>query len=64
MVLAVVTDASPSLEEIFRVFVHSDVIVATVGMLVASALDAVVSVVVVTGAERFVVVQRFANIAL
>ena len=62
--LAVVTHSASPHKVVVTIFVHSDVIMAGISMLVALALLAVVNIFVVVHAERLVVVQRLASFTL
>ena len=62
--LAVVTNSPSPYEVVVTIFVHSDVIMAGISMLVALALLAIVNILVIVHAERLVVVQRLASFAL
>ena len=62
--LAVVTNSPSPYEVVVTIFVHSDVIVAGMRVLVALALLAIVNILVIVHAERLVVVQRLASFTL
>ena len=64
VMLAVVTNSPSPHKMVFTIFVHSDVIVAGISVLVALALLAVVNVLVIVHAERLVVVQRLTSFTL
>ena len=62
--LAVVTNSPSPQKVVVTIFVHSDVIVAGIRVLVALALLAIVNILVIVHAERLVVVQRLTSFAL
>ena len=64
LMLAFVAHAPSPHEVIVSVFVHCDVIMTRIGVLVAFALLAVVHILVIVHAERLVVVQRLALFTL
>ena len=62
--LAVVTNSPSPHKMVVTIFVHSDVIMAGISVLVALALLTIVNILVIVHSERLVVVQRLASFTL